>query len=146
MVRVRILVFKRCPVSSKVSVYIRLVMSMKIVAIKTYAVWTLLYDKKYISFWIVECISRDISLRRTAVGKRYHLLSPKTRSVKDAWSDFLPIGPQNFDLKLNRYFDGGRNKQLSFKPLLEKSSEIKRSKLVFVGIPTIYHVTKSYVL
>ena len=53
-------------------------------------------------------------------------------------SDFLPIWPKNFGLKFNRYFDGGRESiKLSFEPLLEK--------VVFVGIPTIYHVTNTYV-
>ena len=69
-------------------------------------------------------------------------------NVKDALSDFWPIWPQNFDLKFNRYFDGGRESyKVSFEPLREKvrqfSSEIKCSKLV--GITTIYHVTNSYV-
>ena len=43
--------------------------------------------------------------------------------VKDAMSDFWPIWPKNFDLKFNRYFDGGRESyKLSFEPLLEKSA------------------------
>ena len=43
---------------------------------------------------------------------------------KDAMSDFRPIWPQNLDLKLNRYFDGGRESyKLLFVPLLEKSAK-----------------------
>ena len=61
-------------------------------------------------------------------------------AFKDAISDFWPSWPQNFDLPFsNRYFDGGRESyKLLFEPLRKSppiisSSEIKRSKLVFVG-------------
>ena len=40
-------------------------------------------------------------------------------------SDFWPIWPQNFDLKFNRYFDGGRESyKLLFEPLLEKVHQL----------------------
>ena len=44
---------------------------------------------------------------------------------KDAMSDFWPILPQNFYLKFDRYFDGGREiYKLSFEPLLEKVGQL----------------------
>ena len=40
-------------------------------------------------------------------------------------SDFWLIWPQKFNLKFNRYFDGGRESyKLSFEPLLEKVRQL----------------------
>ena len=42
------------------------------------------------------------------------------KPFKDAMSDFWLIRPKKFDLKFNRYFDGGReNYKLPFEPLLK---------------------------
>ena len=40
-------------------------------------------------------------------------------------SDFWPIWPRKFDLKLNRYFDGSRESyKLSIEPLLENVRQL----------------------
>ena len=45
--------------------------------------------------------------------------------LKDAISDFGPIGLQHFDLKFHRYFDGGRESyKRSFEPLLENVRQL----------------------
>ena len=45
--------------------------------------------------------------------------------IEDAMSDFWPIWPKNFDLKFNRYFEGGpESYKLSFEPLLKKFRQL----------------------
>ena len=51
-------------------------------------------------------------------------------------ADFLPIGPQNFGLKFNRYVDGGRKSyKRSFKPLLEKVRQLLVAGISFCRDP-----------